>query len=145
MLLIGNGPDYEKIQTLIKNHPYNDRIISYGESNNISELYDAMDLFLFPSKFEGLGIVLLEAQIKGLHCVASDVIPKEVTINKKMIDFVSLEQDAKKWGEIIIKNKKEIDRNKVYITNKVNIEKYDIYKNVKMLEKIYEESLKRKQ
>lgn len=146
LLLVGTGPNYEKIQDLINNHPYNERIICYGVTDQISEVYDAMDLFFFPSKFEGLGIVLLEAQIKGLPCVASDVIPKEVVLNEKMIDFLSLNSNVKVWSKKILSKAQELNNNrdKVYNENEYNIKRYEIKENVKTLEKRYEELNKKR-
>ena len=138
LVFVGTGPDYEKIQKLINKHPYKERIICYGVTDKVSEIYDAMDLFFFPSKFEGLGIVLLEAQMKGLPCVASDAIPKEVELDKNMIDFLSLEADAEVWSKVILKKlENKINRKKVFEENKKKIKKFEIKENVKQLENNY--------
>ena len=143
LLFVGTGPDYDRIQELIKKHPYSERIICYGVTDKVSDVYDAMDLFLFPSKFEGLGIVLLEAQIKGLPCVASDVIPREVELNKNMIDFLSLEADIEIWSKVILNSlERKINRKKVYEENEKKIQKYSIENNAKELSKKYIEMTK---
>lgn len=53
--------------------------------------------------FEGLGIVLIEAQVSGLKCIASDVVPKEAQITEN-INFLSLELSAEKWANTAISN-----------------------------------------
>lgn len=145
LLLVGTGPDYEKIQKIIDKHPYKEKIICYGVTDKVSEIYDAMDLFFFPSKFEGLGIVLLEAQIKGLPCIASDVIPKEVVLDNKLVDFLSLESNLNIWSESILKRSKydNKDRQQVYKINQKAIKKYEITENVKYLENKYETMCKK--
>lgn len=138
LLFVGTGPDYDKIQELINKHPYKERIICYGVTDKVSEVYDAMDLFFFPSKFEGLGIVLLEAQMKGLPCVASDVIPKEVELDKNMIDFLSLDADVEVWSKVILKKlENKINRKKVYEEHEKEIKRFEIKENVKQLEYSY--------
>ena len=56
-----------------------------------------MDLFLLPSKFEGLGLVFLEAQANGLPCLGSNEVPKDTEITELM-HRLSLEEGAEKWG-----------------------------------------------
>lgn len=56
-----------------------------------------MDLFLFPSLYEGLGIVLIEAQMSGLPCIISDTIPKEADISSTLVTRLSLLDDIAKW------------------------------------------------
>lgn len=138
LLLVGTGPKFDEISEKINNSKYKDRIVCYGVSNNVSELYDAMDLFFFPSKYEGLGIVLLEAQIKGLPCIASDVVPREVEISKESIKFISLEKDNKIWvNEILESLNSERNRSGFYEKNIDKIEKYNIKNCINELEKIY--------
>lgn len=135
LLLVGNGPDYQIINEIIANHEFKERIICYGECSNVYDVYSAMDIFVLPSKHEGLGIVLLEAQINGLKCVASSVVPRESKISDN-IKFLSLE-DKNAWSKEILK-KDEYDRNKNYAKNSEKIQYYDIRKNVEELANIYE-------
>ena len=88
------------------------------------------DLFVFPSLFEGLGIVLIEAQINGLPIIASDNVPKSTKISDS-IKYLSL--DKNKWINEL--NKLYKKRNKV-IYNKYK-DPYDIKNVVQILTKIY--------
>ena len=140
LLLIGNGPDYEKIKERIDNSKYKDRIILYGETNEPEKMYQAMDCFVFPSVYEGLPLTLVEAQISGLKCVISDVITSEVIIE----NVVKLPIDDKKtWKEEILNTKLNNNREIFYAKNYIAIEKYDISACVIELEKKYEMLLKR--
>jgi len=72
-----------------------------GSVSNVQDYYQAMDVFVLPSHFEGLGIVLIEAQCSGLPCVASaDVIPQDAKVTD-LVEFVKLADSPKKWAEKI--------------------------------------------
>lgn len=142
LLLIGNGPDYEKIKNMIARHPYKDKIILYGEISDVQKLYAAMDVFVFPSKHEGLGIVLLEAQISGLPCISSDVVPKDDVKLSENIKFLSLDDGKDVWAKEIVASK-GTNRETFYEIHRKEILKYDIADNTKNLEKLYIEFLGR--
>lgn len=137
LLLVGTGPDFEKIKSLVETHPYKNRIILYGESNEPNALYSAMDLFALPSLHEGLPVVLLEAQISGLPCLVSDTVTHEMDFGN--ISWESIEAEPQIWANKIleIKDKVNIDREFYYEKNRKQILEYDISNNVKQLEKIY--------
>lgn len=143
LLLVGAGPKYEEIKMKIDEHPFKNRIIMYGETENPAEIYNAMDIFVMPSKFEGLGIVALEAQINGLNCVVSDRLPKDIILGDR-VTFLSLD-NMNEWEEEIDKhNIDENDRKNFYKNNIKLIEKYDIKYGVKKLEKIYSQLLNKR-
>lgn len=140
LLLVGEGPNFEQVNRSIQNHPYRDRIIYYGVTEHVEYIYDAIDVFVFPSKHEGLGIVLLEAQINGLPCVTSDVVPQEVMLGNRIM-FLPLVDNVDEWKEAIL-GIAEVDRDMFYETYKDEIVKYDIQKNAEELEKQYSVFLK---
>lgn len=100
LLLVGDGEIKEKIIEKVKKRNLSDYVIFYGNSSNVNELYQAMDCFVFPSKFEGLGIVAIEAQTAGLKTLCSDVVPKETQITD-LIEYLSLLTSFKEWAERI--------------------------------------------
>jgi glycosyltransferase involved in cell wall biosynthesis len=57
-----------------------------------------MDVFVFPSLFEGFGLTLLEAQAAGLHCLVSTSVPDEIVVSKDSVDFVALAEGASYWA-----------------------------------------------
>lgn len=141
LLLVGDGPDLEKIQAQIEKHPYKDRIIYYGITDRVEYIYDAIDVFVLPSKYEGLGIVFLEAQISGVECITSDAVPREVDFGGR-VTFLPLDDDTSRWKKAIL-DAKEIDRAGFYEKYIDKIETYDIKNNAQYLEMCYEQLLGR--
>ena len=87
LLLIGQGPLIGEIKQKVETLGISDSVKFLGQRDDVNELYNAMDLFLFPSLYEGLGMVLIEAQANGLPCIASTEVPKNARVSKK-ISFV---------------------------------------------------------
>ena len=141
LLLIGNGPNYEHIKERINKEDCTDKIIMYGETNNVKELYDAMDLFVLPSKHEGLVVVLLEAQINGLNCLVSDSVSNEGFINDTSVRTLSLAEPIEKWVNEIRNTKyhTETQRGSFIENNTTNVNRYEIKNNVSSLENKYNE------
>ena len=101
----------------------------------------AIDVFLFPSLYEGLGIVALEAQISGLPCIASSNVPKDVVLGDK-IDFIDIEDaNISDWVDKLKSLSVNLDLRKSFFENNHSISKFDIKQNAKDLEKKYVEIL----
>ena len=143
LLIVGTGPDEEKIKAKIQKHPYKDRIIFYGETDNPTAFYSAMDVFVFPSRYEGLPVVLLEAQISGLPCVVSDRVTKEVDLGN--INWQSIDGDPQLWADAILAVKiRTAEERLAYKEEHIEeIQKYDITQTVKQLEKIYSDLMEK--
>ena len=96
-LVCGDGDLMEETEK--KAGEYGLNVIFCGSVSNVQDYYQAMDVFLLPSHFEGLGIVLIEAQCCGLPCIASaSVIPKDVKVTD-LLKFVSLDNPAIVWAK----------------------------------------------
>jgi glycosyltransferase involved in cell wall biosynthesis len=76
-----------------------DRIDFLGVVPHIPRLLAALDLFLFPSRWEGLGLALVEAQAAGIPCLVSDRVPREADIGLGLTVFRSLEDGPAAWAE----------------------------------------------
>ena len=100
---IGGGVLQNEMENKIQELGLSDSYYLLGRKENVSDYLNAMDLFLFPSIFEGFPISLLEAQNSGLKCLASDTIPDAVNLTGNVI-FCSLEHDARAWAEKAVKN-----------------------------------------
>lgn len=111
LMLIGVGEKEEEVRKKVSGKGLTDQVVFLGNRSDVNELYQAMDVFLLPSLFEGIPVVGIEAQFSGLPCVFSDTIAKEVSFSPKS-SFLSLKLPAKAWCEHIIKvyeeNKREI-------------------------------------
>ena len=117
LLLIGEGHLKEEIKEYAEGLGLNDKVIFKENTEKIEEMYNAMDYFLFPSIYEGLGMVTIEAQVNGLKVLASDVIPQEANITNN-IKFLSLKKNPEDWANIII-NENLADREKKIRTEKI--------------------------
>ena len=71
---------------------------------DVEKLLCAMDIFVFPSTNEGLGIVAIEAQASGLPCLVSDALPSEVKVTD-LLDYILLENGADYWASHIQESK----------------------------------------
>lgn len=100
LLLIGDGSEKKKLEKLVKKSGVNERITFLGNKKDSDRYYNAMDTFVFPSKSEGLGIALIEAQANGLKCFASTVVPRDANATNT-VTFISLEKPATDWARII--------------------------------------------
>ncbi len=94
LLLAGNGPLEHELSVMAENMGIRERVRFLGKRTDVNDLYQAMDLFVFPSHFEGLGIVLMEAQACGLKCIASKNVPSEVNVTG---EITYLDQDVAAW------------------------------------------------
>lgn len=136
LILIGNGELEEKIKEKALELNVIEKIIFLTNVQDTSRYYSTFDLFLFPSLFEGLPFVLVEAQTSGLKIIASDTITKEINITNS-IKYLTLMKNEEYWSNYILKEKgntKEI-REKLYLSMKESI--YDIDKEIKKMEIFY--------
>lgn len=102
LLMAGDGMMHHEIEGAIQDSGLSEKVQLLGNRQDISELMQAADAFLLPSLFEGLGIVLVEAQAAGLPCFASKgVIPLDVDITG-LVNFISLNESAEQWARKII-------------------------------------------
>ena len=103
LLQIGQGEMTEQMKEKCCEHGVQNAVIFAGAHNDVEKYYSAMDVFLFPSLWEGLPVTLVEAQVNELPCVISDVITREVVINETLVACVSLGNDAKMWSKEVLK------------------------------------------
>jgi len=103
VLLVGDGPLESVIKRRVAQAGLADRVVFAGARHDVPRLMrGAMDVFLLPSLFEGLGLVLVEAQAVGLACVLADVVPEEADLVKPLMRRVSLSQPASLWAEAVL-------------------------------------------
>lgn len=100
LLLLGEGPDMDAAKDQCRLLGIEDRVRFLGNQKKPEDYYQAMDIFLLPSFFEGLPGVLVEAQAAGLKCFVSDTVTREAQITD-LVTYLSIEQPADKWAGII--------------------------------------------
>ncbi|KGE18326.1 glycosyltransferase family 1 protein [Paenibacillus wynnii] len=134
LLLIGMGPLEEEIKEKVKLYSLSDQVLFLGQREDVRDLLHAMDVFVLPSIFEGLGIVLIEAQMTGLQCYTSDIVPIEAKVTEN-ISYLSLKSAASVWAERILETKNDSVRTNE--TNKIRNAGFDIRIEAKKLESYY--------
>lgn len=116
ILSIGNGDNLEKVKRKAKEYDVEDTIIFLGVRDDVNELLSAMDVFVLPSRFEGLPIAAIEAQAAGLPIVLSDTISRKSKIVDDCI-FLSIKKPASDWAKVIDKysnvKKQKLDSKRV--------------------------------
>lgn len=109
LLLIGEGELKEDYLKYIRDNRLEQNVILEIPKNNIYKYYSAFDIFVFPSRFEGLGIVIIEAQASGLNCIISENIPHDVKISN-LVDFLDIDS-VERWYDRLINFSKKNSRN----------------------------------
>ncbi len=109
LVLVGGGKLENEIIEKIKQLDIESSVILYGETKDVNYMYSAFDLFMFPSLYEGLGIVLVEAQANGLSVMGSNTIPEEVKLTKNFY-FCDI-NNVDDWVNIFNNNRKNLIRN----------------------------------
>lgn len=104
LLLIGAGEGMEQIREQVREARLEDKVIFTGNRSDVYEVYQAMDYFVFPSRFEGLPGTVIEAQAAGLRCLISDRITGETLITP-LAQARSIEIPPVEWARVILAQK----------------------------------------
>ncbi len=131
LILVGSGELEQLIRDKIREYALEDRVIMLSNRNDVPKLMAAMDVFLFPSLWEGFGNVLIEAQCMGLPCVISDAVPDSVVISDG-ITVCGLKDGVEEWADAVIECS-----HKRYDPGKDVKAEYDIINSVRTLERLY--------
>ncbi|MBH0230750.1 glycosyltransferase family 1 protein [Halobacillus yeomjeoni] len=133
--LIGDGPLLPDIKNYVRSLGIDDSVEFFGVRNDVEKLMQAMDLFLLPTKYEGLGIVYIEAQAAGLRTIAPDhVVPKETQVTD-LISYVGLDFPIEIWVTKCIENLNGYERKDT--SKEIAKHGYDINIESKKMENIY--------
>lgn len=140
LLLIGDGKIKSDIFEKVKEFDLEDMILFIGNVTNIPDYLQAIDLFLLPSRFEGLPYVLVEAQAATLRCLVSDHVSKEADLTES-IEFMTIDS-VNPWIDFL----KEVDVQSLWSARlrlnkswsmKIADAGYDIAVNAEQLKQIY--------
>lgn len=134
LLLVGQGPLMDEVKEKVKKFKLEDSVMFLGQRNDINELYQVFDIFLFPSLYEGLGMVLIEAQCSGLPCLASTEVPSIAKVTENL-DFIDLDCAPEIWATFVLNSVNKTDR-KSYI-EQISDKGYNIKVENKKLESYY--------
>lgn len=133
LVLIGEGETMDDVKNQVCEKGMDQKVRFLGIRKNVNEWLQAMDVFVFPSYEEGLGIVLIEAQAAGLPCCCTDTIPREAKCSENMV-FLSLNEKKDVWAETLLSMYSE---DRATGTQHVRNAGYDVLEEGKKLERFY--------
>lgn len=139
LYLIGGGPLIDERKQQAEELGISDKVIFTGSVNDVPDRLQAMDIMVFPSKYEGLPNVVLEWQAEGLPCLISDKITKECAPSD-LVEFASIEDDPKVWAnkmEEMLKKFTDRETQAKCGTQALKENGFDIVDATKQLENIY--------
>ena len=142
LMIVGGGPGVKDVQALVDDSTARDSILMVGNVDDPSGIYSSMDCFVFPSIHEGLGIVLVEAQLSGLECFVSSDVPKGACLSDRF-HSLELSSSADYWAnQIAVRSCQSFDRLECAFWEN-ELEPFDIQSSYHILEDAYEAALAR--
>ena len=123
LMLVGKGELENEIKEKIKTLGLQDKVIFTGVRADISKLLSAMDVFVFPSLYEGMPNTIIEAQATGLPCVIADTITKEADITG-LVKYLPLSATTDTWANMALESvtKERKDTKQDFIDHKYDVE-----------------------
>ena len=140
LILAGQGPLMDSVKDKVRELKLEDNVKFLGQRNDANELYQAFDVFLLPSLYEGLPVVGVEAQAAGLLCYLSDDMTKETKV-LDITKFMSLNNTPEEWATNILEDVKNYKR--INTSKEMTAKNFNIKEEAKKLEKIYMEYIKK--
>ena len=134
LLLVGDGEGRTQIQEKAKSLGLEEKVIFTGVRNDVADLLQAMDVFVFPSLYEGVPVTMIEAQASGLPCVISDGVPKDCVITSGLVTSMKLSDRPCDWAKHIAA---QLNRKRENHLEEIQAAGYDIVTAAKELENFY--------
>lgn len=134
LLLVGDGELRGELEEQIESCGLQGKVVMTGLQSDVTPYYQAMDVFVFPSLYEGLPVTMVEAQTSGLPCVISDKVPLESALTEELVTVRALSESAAAWAEHVLERAKtpRLDHSDV-----IRQRGYDIAETAKWLEEFY--------
>lgn len=133
LVLVGSGPDEEKVKDVIEKRQVGDKVIFLGARGDVADIYQALDVLILPSRYEGFPVVAVEAMVSGLPVLLSDRITKELSFGKAVY-YLPI-NDTSEWVKYLTyckDNKERYER-----VNEISGKGLDIREAVHQLERLY--------
>lgn len=131
LIFVGDGPLINNIREMVNKNGIEEKVLFLGKRRDVNKLYNAMDIFIFPSLFEGFPVTLIETQVNGLKALVSDKVDSKVK-KTDYIQFFNINDNILSVINLIEISKNE--RNKY----KSDIKEFDIKNTVSKICEIYE-------
>lgn len=139
LLLLGEGPLEDDVKAKVKALSLEKNVRFIGSSSEVYKYYQAMDVFLLPSLYEGLAVSLVEAQCSGVPVVTADTVTEEIHLAKEY-EVLSLEDSPKKWADAVCvycEKKEEIIKDRKEARKMIQNAGYDIENESRKLDAFY--------
>ena len=136
LVLVGDGPLMNEMKAKVHALSLDGKVLFLGTRSDVPDLFNAFDIFVLPSLFEGLGIVAVEAQANGLDCILSTKVPKEADLTG--VTYLDIDVAPQVWADSIMQKscKRHSDFNE-----KVVAAGYDIQQAATFLQDFYEKEI----
>lgn len=138
LLLVGDGDTRAQLEGIINKYDISKNVILMGIRDDVNNLLHCMDIFVFPSTYEGLGLVLLEAQVAGLPCIVSEAIQDEADLKIGLFHRLNLSDDVGQWADKILELKESTKIKQEDIKNALDKNGYSTEQCISKLQEIYE-------
>ena len=133
VVFVGDGPLYLSLKSKVHGMQLDKQVIFLGTRNDVHEIYNVFDFFVYPSIYEGLGIAAIEAQANGLECFISNHVPKDVDLTS--VNFLDINSSAYEWAKEIYNR---IPQRHIEYNNIVKSRGYDIHTTALNLQHFYD-------
>lgn len=140
LVFLGTGETLEDCKKKVHDYGINRSVLFLGLRQDVADWYSAFDTLLFPSLYEGLGMVAIEAQASGLPVLASDQVPQEAFVIKELISTAPLNESPQHWAQLLAQESRTRDYNRsMFSTAKLVQAGYDIQASATSLQKWYKD------
>lgn len=102
LLLVGDGDHRQEIEEKVAELSLKENVFFMGVRKDVAQLMQVMDVFVFPSLYEGVPVTMIEAQAAGLPCVISDQVSEECIVTKDLVTIMKLSDSAERWAQHIL-------------------------------------------
>lgn len=137
LLLLGEGGGMDRIKELARELGVEEQVYFLGNRSNVKDYYQAMDYFVYPSRFEGLPGAVVEAQTAGLYCLISDTICREVMVTD-LVHAMDIQDAPEKWAEHILKTAQYAQGGRKGRREEMQKAGFDVNTQVEIMTKFYE-------
>lgn len=136
LMLVGAGPKMDEMKALAKELGIEEHVLFLGSKSDVYRYYNAMDCFVYPSRYEGLPGTVIEAQASGLRCLISDRICREVYVTDSIMGM-SIDADEYIWADKTIESAAKAPKNREDYAAFVADAGFDIKTQAAKMEQFY--------
>lgn len=140
LMLVGDGEGKDRIERKVFDMNLQSKVVFTGVRSDVNRLMQAMNVFVFPSLYEGLPVTMIEAQASGLPCIISDHVSDECIVTRGLVSSMPLEESPARWAECILQQSGRRHENH---RKEIQEAGYDISTAANKLEKFYLEIAER--